>query len=272
MPRYPVTAASSAGKAIPSSTLLQTKEGETMGVQRHITMKSGFLAAAAVLAMFAFGSYASATVVRINFGGTTGSGHADLTLGATNPADVVDASRPPLTITDASGMFNGMAITGVHALNHAVPPPGEVLPAAYSLFSIPGYGDHEGVSYDNLFYPYGSPLICLIDGTPVYPFSGGLLDLMGVMFELDGGNLLDLWSMGDTAPGFFFPSWPGGLTYGMKMISPTTAGGYAVVSDESIGVAVAVPEPDYLWLFGAAVIGLFAWRRSVESRKAPRVA
>jgi hypothetical protein len=239
-----------------------------MGVQRPFTIKRGFLAAAAVFAMFAFGSYASASVVRINFGGAMGSGHADLTLGATDPADVVDASKPPLTITDASGMFNGVAITGVYAINHAVPPPGEVLPAAYSLFSIPGYGDHDGVSYDNLFYPQGSPLICLIDGTPVYPFSGGFLDLMGVMFELENGNLVDLWSFGDTTPDFFGPGWKGGLTYGLKVIQPT-GDGYEVLQGPPFATA-SVPEPDFVWLFGASVLGLLAWRRSTESRKASR--
>jgi hypothetical protein len=241
-----------------------------MGIQRHVTMKSGFLAVTAVLAMFAFASYASATVVRINFSGAMGSGHADLTLGATDPADVVDASKPPLTITDASGMFNGVTITGVHALNHAIPPPGEVLPAAYSLFSIPGYGDHDGVSYDNLFYPYGSPLICLIDGTPVYPFSGGFLDLMGVMFELGNGDFVDLWSFGDTTPDFFGKGWQGGLTYGLKVIRPT-ADGYEVLPGAPFAIA-SVPEPDFLWLFGAALTGLLLWRRASESRKVPRVA
>ena len=113
-------------------------------------VKGGMLAAA-MPAMFAFGPYASASVVRIHFSGVLGSGHADLILGGTDPLDVIDASKPPLTIIGASGVFNGTTITGVQALNDATPPPGERLPAGYSLFSIPGQRDHDGVSYDNLF-------------------------------------------------------------------------------------------------------------------------
>lgn len=243
-----------------------SSEDETMGTPWHITLKTGFLAAAATLAMLAFAPYANATAVRINISGAVGSGYADLTVGPAPSGDVVNASHVPLAITDASGAFNGATITGVLALNHAVAPPGEVLPDSYSLLSIPGAGDHNGVSYDNLFYPNGSPLLCLIDGTPVYPFSGGFLDLMGVMFTLDNGNLVDLWSFGVTDPGFFGPSWPGGLTYGLKIMSPTADGGYEVLGGAPFATA-SVPEPDFLWMFGAALLGLFAWRRSAESHR-----
>ncbi len=233
------------------------------------TKKKGFIKggmlAAAMLAMFAFGSSASASVVRIHFSGTVGSGYADLTLGGTDPADVVDASKQPLTITGASGVFGGVTITGVRDLDPTTAP-GEVLPHSYSLFSIPGHGDHDGISYDNLFYPNGSPLICLVDGTLVYPFSGGFLDLMGVMFTLDNGSFVDLWSFGDTAPGFFGPSWPGGLTYGMSLIQPKVGGGYEVL-DAPPFASASVPEPNFLWLLGAAMVGLFAWRRRVEVRR-----
>jgi hypothetical protein len=239
------------------------------GVKTMSTKKEGFtrsrLLAAAMLAMFAFGTSASASVVRIHFSGAVGSGYADLTLGGTDPLDVVDPAKQPLTITGASGVFGGVTITGIRDL-HPTTAPGEVLPHSYSLFSIPGYGDHDGVSYDNLFYPDGSPLICLVDGTLVYPFSGGFLDLMGVMFTLDNGNFVDLWSFGDTAPGFFGPSWPGGLTYGMSLIQPKLDGGYEVL-DAPPFASASVPEPNFLWLFGGAMVGLFAWRRRVEVRR-----
>lgn len=246
-----------------------------MHAYRATSLPVRLLAAGAMVAAMVLGSSASATVVRVNINGALGSGYIDLTVAPpSDPTDTIDASRPPLAITGASGTFNGATITGLHALNPAVPPPGEVLPGSYSLLSIPGYGDHGGVSYDNLFYLSDSPMICLVNGTPVYPFSGGLFDLMGVMFVLDNGNLVDLWSMGVSTPGFFGPSWAGGLTYGLKIMSPTddpNLDGYQVMGEQSIGVTATVPEPDSVWLFGAAMVGLLAWRRSAKPRKALRV-
>lgn len=236
-----------------------------MHAKTGASIKTWLLTAGAMLAMLALAPHANATVVRIHFSGAIGSGHADLTLGPARADDVIDPSHLPLAITDANGIFGGVAITGVRSIDHTTAP-GEILPYSYSLFSIPGYGDHDGVSYDNLFYAEGSPLICLVDGTPVYPFSGGFLDLMGVMFKLDNGNFLDLWSFGDTAPGFFGPSWPGGLTYGMKLIQPNAEGGYDVLAAPPFAQA-SVPEPNLLWLFGAAVLGLLVRRRAVEARK-----
>lgn len=230
------------------------------------SIKNRLWTAGAVLALFAFAPYASANVVRIHFSSAVlGSGYADLTIGPAGADDVVDASHPPKAITDASGSFNGAMITGLQALNHAIPPPGEVLPASYSLFSIPGYGDHDGVSYNNLFYSDGSPMLCLLDGTPIYPFSGGFLDIMGVMFVLDNGDFLDLWSFGYTPPGFVDASWPGGLVYGMKLIQPITGGGYQVLAAPPFATA-SVPEPNFLWLLGAGVLGLFEWRRRIEKK------
>ena len=227
--------------------------------------KFRFLAALMTLTMLAFGTNASADVVRIHFSGAPGSGYADLTVQPAEAGDVVDPGKVPMAVTNASGTFNGAAITGVVAPNHATPPPGEVLPASYSLFSIPGFGDHDGVSYSNLFYPTGSPLICLVDGTPLYPFSGGFLDIMGVMFALDNGDFLDLWSFGFTDPDFFFDGWPGGLWYGMRLIQPS-GDGYEVLDFPPFATA-SVPEPHFFWLFGAGVLGLFAWRRAVEKKR-----
>jgi hypothetical protein len=232
------------------------------------------LPACVMLATLAFAPYASADVVRILFNGTWGSGYADLTLEAPAPGDVIDPAKSPMAITGASGAFGGAAIIGVRPLDPAPVPPQEdpaKLPDSYSLFSIPGYGDHDGLSYDNLFYGNGSPAICyLLDGSLEYPFAGGLFDLMGVMFALDDGSFIDLWSFGDTAPDFFGPGWPGGLAYGMSVIQPTDDGGYEVLPGPPFATA-SIPEPNVLWLFGAGGLGLLAWRRPVEKKAKRRV-
>ncbi|TAN01634.1 MAG: PEP-CTERM sorting domain-containing protein [Rhodanobacteraceae bacterium] len=56
---------------------------------------------------------------------------------------------------------------------------------------------------------------------------------------------------------------------GMAVLEATPNGGYAVLPGSPF-VTASVPEPDFLWLFGATVLGLFAWRRRMETSKASR--
>ncbi|MEO8777598.1 MAG: PEP-CTERM sorting domain-containing protein [Rhodanobacter sp.] len=214
--------------------------------------KTGLLAAGVMLATLVVAPCAYATQVHIGFSGVAGSGNANLTIesdiGNGDPAGA-------MAITGASGMFGSATITGVQPLNHAGAMfPTESLPGSFSFLVPPG------TSYDNLYYAGGSPVVCLnvnLDGTTsvAYPFSGGFLDIYGVMFTLNDGNLLGLWSNGIT---------PGGLTYGMSLLTSLGNGGYSISSS---GLATAtVPEPGLMWLFGAGVLGLFGWRRSLEKR------
>lgn len=237
-----------------------------MTAKTRVRIRASMIAACAVLGLVAFGSNANATATRIHFDGAAGGGYADLTLDAAGSGDIVNSSHTPQVITGASGTFNGAKITGVLDPNHALPPPGEVLPDSYSLFSIPGYGDHDGVSYDNLFYANGSPLICYVNGDLVWDYAGGFLDLMGVMFTLDNGSYVDLWSFGVLDPDYMFPGSPGGLQYGLRLIQPNSDGGYTVANLPPFAT-VSVPEPNFLWLLGASLIGLFAWRRRLEATR-----
>lgn len=252
---------------------------------KGITVKTGLLMSGAMLAMFAFGPYAHASPVRINFSGAAGSGYVDLTLApdpdastsyqpAFSQSDADAHISPPLSAFDpagaqhivgASGMFsdgtNHMSITGVVPTSPGMAPPGETLPKSFSWLSPDGTN-----SYDNLFYANGSPLVCPPVGPTPYTFFGGVLDIFGAMFMLDNGGVVGLWSDGVVPPGAFGTS--GGLTYGLSIFTPTSEGGLVPGPSQFAGVNVNVPEPNFLWLFGAGVLGLLIWRRSAESRKA----
>lgn len=254
--------------------------------------RNAILSAGALLATLAFGPYAIANPVRINFGGSAGNGYADLTLApdsdsstayqpAFSQSDADNHISPPLSIYDpagaqhitgANGSFTftdgtSALITGLVPTSPGTAPPGETLPKSFSWF-VAGADQY---SYDNLFYANGSPLVCPPEPPDPYTFHGGFLDIFGAMFALDNGDVLALWSDGVTTPDAFGPGWPGGLTYGINLFSPTSSGGYTLVSSQFAGASAraAVPAPDFLWGFGAALLGLFAWRRSIERKRVP---
>lgn len=230
------------------------------------------MTAGAILAMLAFGPYANANTIRINFSADAGSGYADLTVVSDpdassnydplvpNPTGQQGQWDPPgaQLIKNASGMFNGIAITGVKERNFASPPPPETLPKSYSTIGPPV---DFLASYDNLFYVNGSPVVCPpgVGNPDGYPFSGGFLDVYGVMFELDNNDLVALWSDGVVPPGF--SGTPGGLTYGLSVLTPTDDG-YEISSTQFAGARASVPEPGFVWLLGAGMLGMLAWRRS----------
>ena len=243
--------------------------------KKVLAKKTGLWMALATAGMWASVPSALATPVQIGFNGAGGSGHVSLTVETdTTAGDPAGAQ----VITDANGTFSDtnlgiddVSITGVLVRNFAtpndtVPDPGDdplpfppvPFPASYSKLAVlnPPPGD-IAITFDELFYLDGSPRTCWD-----YPFSGGFLDPYGVMFSLANGGFVDLWSDGVMSPG--------GLTYGFAVMLPHTGpdGNGNWVSDfQFSGVRAAVPEPDFLWLFGASVLGLFAWRRSVETRK-----
>lgn len=255
-----------------------------MKTGKSIFVKTGFLVAGAMLALSGLAPYAQATTVGIGFNGAMGSGHASLTVGPDNtPAEPAGPSDPSVAqlVTGASGTFTNatlgnVTISGVLARNFATPfdmqpggswQPGDLpFPASFSQLAASGTSaqDNGVITYDDLFYANGSPATCWD-----YPFFGGFLDPYGVMFSLSSnGQLvgyLDLWSFGVVAPDALGPG-TGGLTYGMAVMQLNSDGGLDVLAGPPFATA-AVPEPNFLWLFGTAVLGLFAWRRSTETRK-----
>jgi hypothetical protein len=155
------------------------------------------------------------------------------------------------TIDDITGITGHFSDTG----DGVVGPISGLVSSVYSN-KCPGAANFSpaGYSYDNLYYPNGSPAICAFD----YPFSGGVLDIFGVLFHVnDAGTTYDvnLWSNG-AVPG-------AGLLYGVSV-----AQGATTINDGQNGSGVPIPsftaaetpEPGYLVVVGVGLLGLIVFR------------
>jgi len=120
-----------------------------------------------------------------------------------------------------------------------------VAPMDFSRFAVASGLDpmNNGfLTYTNLYWPGGSP-----QTASDYQFHGGFHDIYGLMFEIGGGRIANLWSNGDFG---------GGPVYGVAVATP------AMSLDYTGGVSVtATPEPATLTLLRSAFFGILALRR-----------
>jgi PEP-CTERM motif len=223
-------------------------------------MKKTYWAGVAALAGVALGAQAHAATMPITFSGPGVSGSLSITFGPGT-----DATYPNgFEITGVTGRFtdtnNGLGVVNAPIIslvpiNHATPGDPKnigVAPNDFSMFSVASGlppVSNGVVTYDNLFWPGGSPPVAWdFDG------AGGFLDIYGLAFTIGGGVLIDLF---DNGVGAFSGMNYGG--YGVVVANADTALDYV-----SAGVAASTPEPSTwaMMVLGFGGLGFAGYRAS----------
>jgi hypothetical protein len=225
-----------------------------------MTSNRTFIPAALLLAALSFQTKAS--TFAFDFSGSGVSGRITVTYGTATDTKVTsgyELNGITGTFSDSNRGLNivNASITGLEAISPTSPDATNFLaPADFSRFTAndldsvgdmppaPGAPAPTSLSYDNLFYPGVSPGVATD-----YPFGGGFLDIYGLLFTLNNGDVVNLWSNG-VPPG-------GSLSYGAAVVNGSNHQALDYVSD---GVQ-ASPEPGSLVLIAGGLLGLLAWRK-----------
>jgi len=234
-----------------------------MDLKRTMVIALGFAASVSLPA--------NAGTFIFDFDGSGVSGSVTLTYAPNPKAGGPLGSSPNIfdpigsfVVTGATGSFTdtnlgiSTIITGVVASNPDDPEPDNLLaPASFGHYivahGVPGPGGvAPGFSYDDLFYPAGSP-----QTASDYPFHGGFFDIYGLVFTTSGGVAVNFWSNGDFGGG---PIYGAGVTDGTDVL------------DYVGGIDVrAVPESE-TWAMMVAGLGLVGMWMRVRRRVAVRYA
>jgi PEP-CTERM motif-containing protein len=215
---------------------------------------------AAVLAMLATGitmpTSARAQSYQFYFNGPGLGGTLMLTYGAATDAKYPGAYE----VTGVSGTFsdmnNGLGISNAPvgslvAVNHATPDATNLLaPNDFSRFAVASGLPAQSngfATYDNLFWPGGSP-----QTATDYPPHGGFLDIYGLLLNIGNDRVLNIWSNG---------AGPNGIAdYGASV---STADQALDRLDGGV-TATTTPEPASLWLIASGVAGMVGFRRRIR--------
>jgi len=226
-------------------------------------MRASIPAISAFFAVAALGMQAHATQARFSLSGGPFSGSGVFTIAPNvsppdpNPLCGTSGNNPcrsdptgAYAITGISGTFSdtnlgisNAAITGLVPINPANerdPTFDPLVPTSLSFvdYSGPPAG---ALTYNNLFFPGGSPIDC------DYPFSGTFLDVFGAAFTIAGGYTVDLWGDG-AEPGI-------GDTYGVGVTNGVSQLDYQF---DGVSAVAGVPEPS-TWAMMLIGFGGLAW-------------
>lgn len=212
-------------------------------------MNGRLLVTAAVLGAMVSSQQGSAAVIPFTFGGSGISGSGSFTVGpdtvAGDPANALAITGMNGTFSDSNVGISGATISGIVPISPVAGDP--LAPKSFSLFIVTnpplGPPPARGVSYDDLAYLDGSPIVCT-----GYPGSGGFLDVYGVLFTIDDGGTpytVDLWSNGR---GPHLPP----LSYGAAVINSADT----IIHYQSGGLTASVPEPAAIAVLSIGLLGL----------------
>jgi hypothetical protein len=208
---------------------------------------------------------ANASTFDFTFTGPGVSGSISLTYGA-----ATDAKNPlAFEVTGISGTFSD-SNNSLNIVNAPIGPLVPILiatpdldnmlaPHDFSRFAVATGlpADSNGfLTYDNLFYPGGSP-----PTASDYTVHGGFLDIYGLLFDIGGGTVVDVWSNGD-----FTGTGAGPIDYGVAVANSSTALDYVS------GGVTASPEPGPMILLGSGLLAMLLWRRAAASGRVRQTA
>jgi PEP-CTERM motif-containing protein len=224
-----------------------------------VLMRRDFLLSITLLITASLASQLKASTFDFRFTGPGVNGTIQLTYGTATDgkySNAFEITGVAGTFSDSNNSLNlaNVPVGSLIAIRHDTPDSTNLLaPHDFSRFAVAsGLSPMSNgfLTYDNLYWPGGSP-----QTASDYPLHGGLLDIYGLMFNIGGGRVVDIWSNGDLSG-----TGTGHIDYGVAVATASAALDYV-----SGGVSVT-PEPSAFALAGSSLLGVLVWRRRAGFR------